>query len=171
MVTIMARLKVRGSAAEIDAPIGTSLLTALQAAGHPISTSCGGRAVCGLCRIMVLQGQALLTPIDAKEITHLGNVAKVIGARLACQAQVTGDGEIEIDVPPVVDHTERKRGQQLRRASTARAPSSRTSETGRGRSDGSDPGRRPSSPSGPPPERIEWRPRILEGGGSSGSKR
>ncbi len=167
----MARIKVRGSDVEFDAPTGTSLLAALQAAGHPISTSCGGRAVCGLCRIMVLSGRELLSPIDAKEITHLGNVAKVIGARLACQSQVTGDGEIEIDVPEVVDHTERKRGQQLRRASNARASSGRSGDAGRGRGADADAGRRASSAGTPPGERIEWRPRILQGGGPQGSKR
>lgn len=158
----MARLKVRGSPAEIDVPTGTSILGALQAAGYPVSTSCGGRAICGLCRIMVLQGREILTPIDPKEITHLGNVAKVIGARLACQACVTGDGEIEVDVPAVVDHTERKRGQQLRRASHGRA--------GTGRSGRSNEPMEPR-PATPPAERTEWRPRILEGGGQQGPKR
>lgn len=129
--------------------------------------------MCGLCRIMVLSGRELLSGIDAKEISHLGNVAKVIGARLACQSCVTGDGEIEIDVPEVVDHTERKRGQQLRRTSNARASSGRSGDgSSRGRhNDGVDGGRRPSSPSTPPAERIEWRPRILEGGGQQGPKR
>ncbi len=121
--------------------------------------------MCGLCRIVVLSGQELLTPIDAKEILHLGNVAKVIGARLACQARVLADGEIEIDVPAVVDHAERKRSQQLRRASSSRLNLGRPSEAGNARTDAT---RRPSTPSTPPQERIEWRPRILERTGSGG---
>jgi 2Fe-2S ferredoxin len=161
----MARLKVRGSSAEIDAPTGATLFSSLQAAGYPISTSCGGRAVCGLCRIVVLSGRELLSPIDAKEIVHLGNVAKVIGARLACQARVLADGDIEIDVPEVVDHAERKRSQQLRRASSPRPKLGRPSEAGGARADAT---RRLSTPSTPPQERVEWRPRILERTGSGG---
>ena len=161
----MAHVKVRGTSVEFEAIEGQSLLNALQHAGYPISTSCGGRAICGLCRIMVTGGIEHLSAYDPREIAHLGNVAKVIGARLACQATIERDGEIEIDVPPIVDHAARKRAQMMRRNSTPR-PSRNQSDAGTGR-DGpeADSGRR-----APPMERIEWRPRILEGTGRRGSK-
>ena len=144
----MARIRVIGREEEVDAPEGSSLLVCLQQAGCPISTSCGGQATCGLCRLTVTRGFQFLTPVNAKEVGHLGNVAKVVNIRLACQAVITGDGEIEVEVPPVVDIAARKR-EQTRRGFAERAS------------------RRRSGPGAPPPERhseerIEWRPRKLE---------
>lgn len=143
----MARIRVVGASCEIEAAVGTSLLRALQAADYPISTSCGGRALCGLCRLTVVQGRELLSPLNAAEIGHLGNVAKVIGLRLACQAIIERDGELELDVPPVSDVAARKRKQQLRRAS------------GMKNGDRTKAAERPE-----PLEQIEWRPRKLASG-------
>jgi ferredoxin len=152
----MARIRVVGRDQEIDAPEGTSLLTALLGAQSPISTSCGGQATCGLCRLTVVQGQALLTPVNAKEVNHLGNVAKVVNIRLACQAVVVGDGDIELDVPALVDIAARKR-EQTRRGFAERASRRRSVP-------GSAPGTQAAPedrPSRVPEERIEWRPRKL----------
>jgi len=153
----MARIRVVGCEEEIEAPVGTSLLAALQGASSPISTSCGGRATCGLCRLSVKQGREFLSPVTDEEIGHLGNVAKVVHIRLACQAVITGEGDIEVDVPPVVDIAARKR-EQTRRGFAERA-SRRRSRPGNGPRPVED---RDSKANQPPPERIEWRPRKLE---------
>ncbi len=151
----MTRIRVVGRDQPIEAPEGSSLLAALLAARSPISTSCGGQATCGLCRLTVLQGSSLLSPVNAKEVLHLGNVAKVVSIRLACQALIMGEGEIEIDVPAVVDVAARKR-EQARRGFAERAQRRR-----------SVPGTQasPETPLEPAPkaavERIEWRPRML----------
>ena len=151
----MARIRVVGCEESFEAPEGFSLLAALQRAKSPISTSCGGRATCGLCRLTVTAGHESLSPVTDDEIAHLGNVAKVVNIRLACQAIITGDGEIELDVPPVVDIAARKR-EQTRRGFAERASRRR-----------SKPGCRPvedrdSRANNIPQERIEWRPRKLE---------
>ncbi|MCU0692285.1 MAG: 2Fe-2S iron-sulfur cluster-binding protein [Polyangiaceae bacterium] len=158
----MARIRVVGSPNVIDAPLGANLLAILQAAHHPISTSCGGRATCGLCRLQVLQGRELLGPISAEEINHIGNVAKVIGLRLACRAVVISDGDLEIDVPPVVDVAARKRA-QTRRVVAERA--SRSSLQHPAAQQVGPPGQarpQPLPTAAPSSERIEWRPRILQ---------
>jgi 2Fe-2S ferredoxin len=97
----MAQLRILQSETTLSLKQGEDLLRALQAAGHPISTSCGGRATCGLCRLVVRSGKELLTPLNSEELLHLGNVARVIGARLACQACIAGEGEISVEVPAV----------------------------------------------------------------------
>jgi ferredoxin len=94
-------LRILQSETTLSLHAGEDLLRALQAAGHPISTSCGGRATCGLCRLVVRSGKEHLTPLNSQELIHLGNVARVIGARLACQACVAHEGEILVDVPAV----------------------------------------------------------------------
>jgi len=126
-------------------------------AAVPISTSCGARAGCGLCRVTVRSGGELLSPLVPSEIGHLGSVAKIVGMRLACQARIVAEGEIEIDVPPVVDVAARKRD-KARKQAIARASSSHV----RGSTDRSATGPQRRSEPGPSSgEQVEWRPRKL----------
>ncbi|MGH7283618.1 MAG: 2Fe-2S iron-sulfur cluster-binding protein [Polyangiaceae bacterium] len=131
---MVAKLRVQGSDAIIDAHEGEDLLTTLQAHDVPIATSCGGVATCGTCRIVVIRGAENLTPIRPQELVHLGNVAKITGQRLACQSKICGDGEIVIDIPPV-ERTEIKRARK-----TSRTARDHASQRGA----------------------IEWRPRLLD---------
>lgn len=153
----MVTIRLVGSPTPIACAVGTSLLSALQQAGVPIGTSCGGRAGCGMCRVTVLRGAECLRPIIPEEITHLGSVAKIVGTRLSCQAMLVADGEIEIEVPEAVDVAARKR-EKARRHALARnsAPRNRTptERTATG------PQRR-SEPGEPTGEQVEWRPRKL----------
>jgi ferredoxin len=110
----MTRVVIAGTDTVLEAGEGDSLLATLQSAKHPVSTSCGGVATCALCRITVKRGKENLSPINEKEITHLGNIAKIIGLRLACQARVSGQGEVEIDVPPVEDIAAKKQAKAER---------------------------------------------------------
>lgn len=104
----MPKIAIAGTNRVLEAPEGTSLLAAIQGAGYPIATSCGGVATCALCRVTIREGKENLSPIDPKEITHLGSVAKIIGLRLACQARLTGTGDVTVDVPPVEDVAAKK---------------------------------------------------------------
>jgi len=117
----MTRIHLAGTGETLDAPPGASLLQALQSAGHPIATSCGGVATCALCRVTVKSGKENLSPITEGEITHLGSVAKILGLRLACQARVTGPGEVTVEVPEVEDVAARK-ARKAERLRLARAP-------------------------------------------------
>jgi len=68
-------------------------------AGLEISTACVGKATCGLCRVKILDGEAHLTPLNAAEKKHLGNVYFITKTRLACQARVSGD--VVVELPPL----------------------------------------------------------------------
>jgi 2Fe-2S ferredoxin len=78
---------------------GESLFAAGQRAGVPIPTACVGKATCGLCRVKILAGEALLTPINADEKKHLGNTYFISKLRLACQSRPIADGAIEVELP------------------------------------------------------------------------
>ena len=168
----MTTVRIRGSDRVIEASEGDNLLHVLQAAGHPISTSCGGRATCGLCRLTIVGGKALLSPLGPEEIQHLGNVARVIGTRLACQSRVCGEGDIEVDVPPVDDVELRKRNKAER---LQRQRALQQGQRGRGGpgpergapEPGGPLGHNPARPTGASPK-VEWRPRKLTGGGGQG---
>lgn len=104
----MTRIAIAGSDRVVDAPAGSSLLEVLLEASHPIATSCGGVATCGLCKVTVQEGKEHLSPICAEEINHLGSIAKIVGLRLACQARCSGDGDVRVLVPEVEDVAARK---------------------------------------------------------------
>lgn len=69
---------------------GTTLLEAARAAGLPLGSSCDGRAVCGWCRVAVLEGIEGLSAADAEERELLGRIEADPAERLACQARVLG---------------------------------------------------------------------------------
>lgn len=179
----MAKIRISGTEVALTAESGVDLLEALQGIGYPIATSCGGRASCGLCRLTIVSGREVLSPIASEEVGHLGNVAKIIGLRLACQARIIGDGEIVIEVPAVEDVEARKRHkaeriQRERAQQRGRAPQPAGASAFSGSRDaapapGAPIARRP--PAGTPEHKsresgakTEWRPRKLgsERGGS-----
>ncbi|HEY4188177.1 MAG TPA: 2Fe-2S iron-sulfur cluster-binding protein [Polyangia bacterium] len=79
---------------------GESLFEIGRRSGVPISTSCNGKASCGLCRVVIVAGEDGLTPMGPLERRHLGNVYFITKQRLSCQARLTDDAStLTIDVP------------------------------------------------------------------------
>lgn len=72
---------------------GTTLLRALFSNKIFVSSACGGKAVCGLCRIQILQGGRDLLPQEKPFFTEdeINN-----GFRLACQTIVSNDMKIMV---------------------------------------------------------------------------
>jgi 2Fe-2S ferredoxin len=88
--------------ASVELLPGESLFDAGRRAGVPIPTACVGKANCGLCRVKVLAGEALLSPINADEKRHLGNTYFISKLRLSCQArpaQEALEGAVEVLLP------------------------------------------------------------------------
>lgn len=93
----MARITVRGdppAAAETGPAL--SLLNALLRGGVRIRHDCGGKALCGTCRVRVLAGAASLSPMGERERERLAAVGAAEGERLACQAHAFRDAELEL---------------------------------------------------------------------------
>lgn len=79
---------------------GESLFEIGRRNGVPISTSCAGKASCGLCRVVIRAGEQHLSPMGPLERRHLGNVYFITKQRLSCQARLTtDDADVTIDVP------------------------------------------------------------------------
>jgi len=83
---------------------GAAVFDVGRGAGVEISTACVGKATCGLCRVKIVAGEAHLSPLNAAEKKHLGNVYFITKLRLACQARVTG-GDVVVEVPVEVPVT------------------------------------------------------------------
>ncbi|MBO4452350.1 MAG: DUF4445 domain-containing protein [Clostridia bacterium] len=74
-----------------EVPVGTSVADAAKAAGITIGMPCGGKGICGNCRVIVSGG--ISAPSDL-ERELLSNASK--GERLACMTYINGDCRIEI---------------------------------------------------------------------------
>ncbi|MBW4082844.1 2Fe-2S iron-sulfur cluster-binding protein [Paenibacillus sp. S150] len=80
---------------------GTSLLEASRKAGVAISTRCGGKAGCLMCKVKVEdEYAAALSPAGDAERRKLGNLLDE-GVRLACQAAVWNDVTVHTPEDPL----------------------------------------------------------------------
>jgi uncharacterized 2Fe-2S/4Fe-4S cluster protein (DUF4445 family) len=89
-------------------PHGTQLLQAARSLGVDIDSVCGGRALCGRCQVLVMEGEFSKHGVSS-QAGHLSAVSEAeqsfarrrplpAGQRLSCSARIEGD--LVIDVPP-----------------------------------------------------------------------
>jgi uncharacterized 2Fe-2S/4Fe-4S cluster protein (DUF4445 family) len=74
---------------------GTTVTAAAAQAGAFVDAPCGGRGVCGKCRVQVEDG---LSPVTAAERKALTEADLADGWRLACQATVQTDTVVQVPV-------------------------------------------------------------------------
>ena len=72
---------------------GTTILEALESIEININAPCGGKGICGKCKISINKGIATATPIE-EELLSGEEIKK--GFRLACQTKIFEDTVIEI---------------------------------------------------------------------------
>jgi uncharacterized 2Fe-2S/4Fe-4S cluster protein (DUF4445 family) len=97
----VASIVFQPSGLRVPCADGESVFEVGRRSGIAISTACVGKATCGLCRVKIVDGEAYLSPLNAAEKKHLGNVYFLNKVRLACQTRVSGD--VVVDVPPPTD--------------------------------------------------------------------
>ena len=88
-------------------PRGTQLLQAARSLGVDVDSVCGGRALCGRCQVLVMEGDFPkhgvsshadhLSPLGAVEHSYAERRPLPAGHRLSCSTQILGD--LVIDVP------------------------------------------------------------------------
>jgi len=76
---------------------GTTILETLEKVGMNINTPCGGKGICGKCKVLVKEGITAATPIE-EVILSKEEIKK--GFRLACQNKLFKNTVIEI--PPEI---------------------------------------------------------------------
>jgi 2Fe-2S ferredoxin len=74
--------------ATVEVPTGTTLLAALQAAGHDWMHACGAKGRCTTCRLQVRDGLDNLSPLTAAELRYRAAGRLQPNERLTCQAQL-----------------------------------------------------------------------------------
>lgn len=68
--------------------------------GLPLRTTCGGKASCTDCLVLVHEGRenGFERP-EGAELRVLGNVFHITHERLACQAKIKGDSTVFVPKP------------------------------------------------------------------------
>lgn len=93
LASVRLSINMQGIIGSVRARSGITLLSALQAAGTPIRSVCGGNAACGTCRISVAERWRDRLPKPARTeqrlLDHLEHAGP--GDRLACQIRLTED--------------------------------------------------------------------------------
>ncbi len=100
----MARVVFKGTGRQDEARPGESVFEVARRLEVAVETSCVGQGTCGLCRIKVIAGEQLLAPYTDVEEKHLGNVYWLTKVRLSCQARLTGEGEVVVELAPKREH-------------------------------------------------------------------
>jgi ferredoxin len=99
----VAFLTIQPDGTRVECQIGESLYEIAWRLGRPLSSACGAKATCGLCRVKIVSGGELLTQLGDPDQKHLGNVFFITKTRLGCQARIAAEGEIVIEriAPPL----------------------------------------------------------------------
>jgi adenylate cyclase len=92
----VATIRVEGTGQTVEASPAVSVLNALLRGGVDIRHDCGGKAICGTCRIRVAEGSQGLSPRSARETDRLAAAGAAPDERLACQTYCARNAEISI---------------------------------------------------------------------------
>jgi ferredoxin, 2Fe-2S len=96
----MATIRFTGFA-EVAVSPGTSILEAATTVRVPVGSACGGVCACSTCHVYVTEGADRLSAEQEKETDALDKAFDVRPtSRLGCQARVTGEGVIEVEIAP-----------------------------------------------------------------------
>ena len=85
-----AKVRCEPSGREAVVVCETNLMDAIHQTGLALGQSCDGIALCGFCRVQVLDGLENLGPVGAEEKKILASLHAGDDERLACCATVRG---------------------------------------------------------------------------------
>lgn len=93
----MPVIRIKNTGDEVEASPAVSVLNNLLRGGVKIAHICGGKAQCGTCRYIVLEGASHISRPQQLERAKLAAIGNPPDTRLACQSYISGD--ITIRVP------------------------------------------------------------------------
>jgi ferredoxin len=91
-------VKFLPSSLEAEVLPGTTLLEAARVAGQPLGRACHGEAVCGRCRLRIVEGGEAIARREAGESRVLTRVGARADERLGCCARVVGLARARVTV-------------------------------------------------------------------------
>jgi len=86
---------------KVCVPIGTTVLQAAREGGVDIRSECGGKGLCGKCKVIIKSSEALseLTDVEKKLLCR---TEVDFGYRLACQARILGNVTVVIPTESIL---------------------------------------------------------------------
>ncbi len=93
----VATIRCEPSGREVRVVHETNLMDAILQIGLALGQSCDGIALCGFCRVRILEGLENLTPAGAEEQKVLAAEHTDSDERLACCARIHGPVTITTD--------------------------------------------------------------------------
>lgn len=93
----VATVRCEPSGREVRVVSGSNLMDAVLQAGLPLGQSCDGVAMCGFCRVRVLEGIENLSAVGAEERKVMASQHAGLDERLACCARVRGPVTVTTD--------------------------------------------------------------------------
>ncbi len=93
----VATVRCQPSGREVRVVHETNLMDAILQTGLALGQSCDGIALCGFCRVRVLEGLENLTPAGSEEEKVLAAEHTDFDERLACCARIHGPVTVTAD--------------------------------------------------------------------------
>jgi len=97
----MIKVTFLPSGRQIEVPWGTSIYEAAISGGFPVRGDCGGKGLCGKCRVKLLQGS--ITPLSDVIKSHLAEEEIGAGMVLACQSSLSENSFVEIEEAQIAE--------------------------------------------------------------------
>ena len=85
-----ATVRCEPSGREVVVVHDSNLMDAIHQSGLGLGQSCDGIALCGFCRVQILDGMDNLSPMESEEEKILASMHGTDDERLACCATVQG---------------------------------------------------------------------------------
>ena len=96
----MPRVTIQPAGIVLEVPAGRTVMEVAREQGYYWPTQCNMECRCSTCFFIVLEGAANLSPMGRAEKAALleqrGRAALAPPVRLACQAQVQGEGQVVV---------------------------------------------------------------------------
>ena len=85
-----ATIRCEPSGREVVVTHESNLMDAIHQTGLGLGQSCDGIALCGFCRVQILEGMENLSPVASEEKKLLASMHAGDNERMACCATITG---------------------------------------------------------------------------------
>lgn len=93
----VATIRCEPSGREVRVVHDSNLMDSILQTGLGLGQSCDGIALCGFCRVRVLEGIDNLTPAGSEEQKVLADLHADDDERLACRARINGPVTLTTD--------------------------------------------------------------------------
>ena len=90
------RIRQGNRVEKYSVPEGQNLFSLLKEKGFVMDSPCGGKGICGKCRVKIVEGENVRKGHLPDEMGHLSSAERNEGVRLSCRVRVTENLVVEL---------------------------------------------------------------------------